>query len=119
MNEVAITKGQKAKKWLNDHTVEILMGFLLAGGTAAGIIIGKDIGYAKGLSEFRKHHCELAKMILDDAGQHGAFLALNHVRSDGKVYKQLLENPDGVLNDVAKLFYDSDYTKVMLASVEK
>ena len=112
----------KVMKWCNDHIVEILMGILMAGSGAAGLIIGKDYfynkGYANGLNEFRANHVNTARMIINDAGEEAAFTALNLVRSDANMYKTLLDDPDTVLKKVGEIYGDSDYVKVMKKALE-
>ena len=97
----------KVMKWCNDHIVEILMGVLMAGSGAAGLIIGKNYfynkGYANGLNEFRANHVNTAKMIINDAGEAAAFTALDLVRSDANMYKTLLDDPDAVLKKVGEI----------------
>lgn len=112
----------KVMKWCNDHIVQILMGVLMAGSGAAGLIIGKDYfynkGYTNGLNEFRANHVNTARMIINDAGEEAAFTALNLVRSDVNMYKTLLDDPDTVLKKVGEIYGDSDYVKVMKKALE-
>ena len=107
----------KVMKWLNDHTIEILMGALVAGSAGAGILLSKDYfyakGYMKGLVEYRLKHIELAKTILDEGGHDAAFTALELVRNDESNYKLLSEHPDSVIQKVCDIYYSSGYGKTM------
>ena len=105
----------KVKKFGNDHLVQILMGILFAGGGVAGYMIAKDRcygnGYADGMKEFRKQHINTALNLIDECGHESAFLALNHVRKNGKNYAMLVEDPDAVLRQVGEKYYQSGYIK--------
>lgn len=116
MNEV--TKRQKVRKWINDHTVELLIGTVAVVSAGAGIVWGFDLGdargFTRGLKTFRKEHCDIAKTILDEAAHEGAFTALKLVRDNKEAYDQLLKEPDAVISKVRELFYNSEYTTSML-----
>lgn len=105
----------KVKKWLSDHTLEILLGVLTVGSGAAGVVLSKDYfyskGYAKGLVEFRKQHIDTVKIVMDESAHEAAFQALNFVRKDGRNYKELLDNPDSVIQKIGDIFYNSEYAK--------
>lgn len=105
----------KVKKWLSDHTLEILLGVLTVGAGATGVVLSKDYfyskGYAKGLVEFRIQHIDNARMIMDESAHEAAFQALNFVRKDGRNYKELLDNPNSVIQKICDIFYDSEYAK--------
>ena len=122
VKETKKKKPGKIMKWCNDHIVEILIGILMAGSGAAGLIIGKDYfytkGYANGLNEFRANHVNTARMIMNDAAEEAAFTALNLVRGDADMYKTLLDDPDAVLKKVGEIYDDSDYVKVMKKALE-
>lgn len=104
-------KPGKVMKWLDDHTVEILMGFLLVGGGVAGFIAGKDLGYVVGLEEFRKEHIDIAKNLIDGCGSQGAFTALDYVRDNKDAYNTLMKNPNEVIAKVEKMYYSTEYVK--------
>lgn len=107
----------KVKKWLNDHTIEILLCALTVGAGATGVILSKDYfyskGYAKGLVEFRKQHIDTVKIVMDESAHEAAFQALNFVRRDSKNYKELLDSPDSVIQKVCNIFYAGDYAETM------
>lgn len=107
----------KVMKWLNDHTIEILMGALVAGSAGVGVLLSKDYfyanGYTKGLVEYRKQHIDVVKIVMDESAHEAAFQALDFIRRDGKNYKELLENPDSVIQKVCNIFYASDYAETM------
>lgn len=113
MNEVTVTKRQKVRKWLDDHTVELTVGAVAVISTGFGIVwgfnFGDTYGFTRGLKTFRKEHCEIAKTILDEAAHEGAFTALKLVRDNKEVYEQLLKEPDAVISKVGELFYESNF----------
>ena len=118
MNEVTVTKRQKVRKWLDDHTVELAVGAVAVISAGAGIVwgfsLGDTRGFTRGLKTFRKEHCDIAKTILDEAAHEGAFTALKLVRDNKEVYEQLLKEPDAVISKVGELFYNSEYATSML-----
>ena len=109
---------KKVGHWCKDHAFEITLVSGSAIWFVVGCMKGHDVGYLKGLSEFRKFHIDTAKAIMDNSASEGAFLALNLVRSDGDNYKKLIEDPDVLLKAVQKLFYESDYFKDVTEALE-
>lgn len=114
---------QRISDWADEHIIEIgvctvaIVGVI--GGAAWGYGVGSEIGYSQGLDAYREWHTNTAKIILDEAAHEGAFTALKYVRDDGKVYDQLLKDPDSVISKVGEKFYESDYAKSMLEALAK
>ena len=99
------------KKWCNDNIEVILFSGLTIGAGVVAYMFGKDIGYAEGLNEFRGMHINTVEDIIDDCGHEAAFIALDSVRSNADTYKELLDNPDNVICEIGKKYYDSDFIK--------
>ena len=114
---------EKVKEKINnideETFIKILMGGLLVGGICVGVIYGKDLGYTKGLKEFRKTHIDIAKNLINECGQQAAFLALDYVRSTPGAIETLLEHPDVVMDKACEAYYKSGYVTTVLASLER
>jgi len=75
-------------------------------------------GYGQGLSEFRKMHIETTTTIIDEVACDAAFESLNLIRSNPSKYELLMKDPQAVLVDVQKLFYERDNIKALLESLK-
>ena len=114
---------EKAKDKLNsldkDQITVVLMGVVFIGGIGVGVIYGKDLGYAKGLSEFRKIHIDIMKIVIDECGAQGAFQALDYIRSTPGAVEALMKDPDSVLKTAQSHFYKSDYVTKLLGTLNE
>ena len=103
---------KKVGTWIEDNFTEILMGALAVSGFVVGLLLGKDAGYSKGLSDFRDDHINISKELIDNCGSIGAFVALDYAKQNPSVYERLIsshEEANNVYLEVEDLYYKTDY----------
>jgi len=75
-------------------------------------------GHILGLSEFRKMHVDTTKNIIDEVACDAAFEALDMIRSNPSKYKLLMNDPQAVLVETQKAFYNRDNVKALLEALQ-
>ena len=108
----------KIKEWLNDHTVEILIGGLAIACTTAGYLIGHQIGECDGAIDVHNRFADMIPKIVDDCGCTGSNTILNWLKEN---YKDLYDQVRDVIDwkEIAAEYYENPNIQVFTAGLIK
>ena len=118
-------KIEKIKNWVKRNKSELISFGVLMGATYAICIwnykVGEATGYAKGLAEFRKEHCDLVNKVIDIAGCQSCLLTLDVVYENKEKVIAALNNNETIYDLMEKVhddFYEIEEIESILDSVK-